>query len=574
MISVLCLLILRLTSSMSATTCASGDSDKRKVDSLALSGYVCSMCAERFSDARIFASHVIAAHSKQTCVFCSEGYFQHEYQQHLMDSTLHPKCSQCRVGFEDPERFDQHLWSCHPEGGCKICKVHCRTATNLQQHYVDSPFHPVCNHCGSGFVDSQVLSQHVDHVHLYDQASYFQRGRPVLLKDDGPRSGHIDTPSAVGSLSPQTTHSAHSWVLAESRSESINTSVSPALMVPPSGRELNSPEQLSAFSSYSVRSAPSPPPRGSTLTPITEASSIASRPCTPSPYELSNHAPWPAAPTVAQSGQPSTPASSLRCSESPFSMSPILRATSPSGPLQCGALAAAPALLPSNSGASPLSSSSMKSADSLTSGPPPRTPTSWIMPASMPVDEQEKPDIHSRSGRTTSSMYSQQEGVRTVRSPRIGTDTETVSSISESLPSSASVHSLAPSYILEGGNEAPLAGVARPTLAPSDITQRVYDQPTEPPSHVRHSGPSQHLESPFSSRPGGHDREVPTSSLPPIAPQKLGSLHCRLCMQDPCDKPTATLCGHIFCMKCISQTIVQDSQCPVCKRAILIPLDV
>lgn len=29
------------------------------------------------------------------------------------------------------------------------------------------------------------------------------------------------------------------------------------------------------------------------------------------------------------------------------------------------------------------------------------------------------------------------------------------------------------------------------------------------------------------------------------------SFHCRLCFTDPCDEPTATVCGHIFCNKCV-----------------------
>ncbi|KAJ3874798.1 hypothetical protein F5051DRAFT_472692, partial [Lentinula edodes] len=48
------------------------------------------------------------------------------------------------------------------------------------------------------------------------------------------------------------------------------------------------------------------------------------------------------------------------------------------------------------------------------------------------------------------------------------------------------------------------------------------------------------------------------------------SLHCRLCMRDPCIDPTATMCGHIFCGNCITESVIVSPRCPVCEHALLL----
>lgn len=47
-------------------------------------------------------------------------------------------------------------------------------------------------------------------------------------------------------------------------------------------------------------------------------------------------------------------------------------------------------------------------------------------------------------------------------------------------------------------------------------------------------------------------------------------LHCRICSRDPCEDMTATICGHLFCKRCITQAVVAKSECPVCKSATLL----
>ncbi|KAH9911806.1 uncharacterized protein B0H18DRAFT_1058865 [Fomitopsis serialis] len=47
---------------------------------------------------------------------------------------------------------------------------------------------------------------------------------------------------------------------------------------------------------------------------------------------------------------------------------------------------------------------------------------------------------------------------------------------------------------------------------------------------------------------------------------------CRSCGKDPCEGPTATQCGHIFCHSCIMKEIVEKMQCPVCSHVFLLKL--
>ncbi|GLB39060.1 hypothetical protein LshimejAT787_0602220 [Lyophyllum shimeji] len=53
-------------------------------------------------------------------------------------------------------------------------------------------------------------------------------------------------------------------------------------------------------------------------------------------------------------------------------------------------------------------------------------------------------------------------------------------------------------------------------------------------------------------------------------PKTAMRVHCRMCRADPCAEPTATLCGHLFCYRCISEHILRDPHCPACSRAAML----
>ncbi|KAH9911805.1 uncharacterized protein B0H18DRAFT_1058858 [Fomitopsis serialis] len=72
-------------------------------------------------------------------------------------------------------------------------------------------------------------------------------------------------------------------------------------------------------------------------------------------------------------------------------------------------------------------------------------------------------------------------------------------------------------------------------------------------------------------------QSVPTPSNPamsvPLRGSHVGpSWRCRSCGKDPCEDPTATQCGHIFCHSCIVKEIAENLQCPVCHKLFLLRL--
>jgi len=57
----------------------------------------------------------------------------------------------------------------------------------------------------------------------------------------------------------------------------------------------------------------------------------------------------------------------------------------------------------------------------------------------------------------------------------------------------------------------------------------------------------------------------------PLAPKAAApALHCRACKADSCDEITATMCGHIFCNKCIVDAVIKSSRCPECAAPTLL----
>ncbi|KIK81504.1 hypothetical protein PAXRUDRAFT_832802 [Paxillus rubicundulus Ve08.2h10] len=69
------------------------------------------------------------------------------------------------------------------------------------------------------------------------------------------------------------------------------------------------------------------------------------------------------------------------------------------------------------------------------------------------------------------------------------------------------------------------------------------------------------------SAPSGY---LTTTVAGPSTSTTTQRLHCRICLRDPCEDVTATICGHIFCKRCITQAVVAKSECPVCGSATLL----
>mmetsp|Transcript_39608 Transcript_39608/g.79396 ORF Transcript_39608/g.79396 Transcript_39608/m.79396 type:complete len:272 (-) Transcript_39608:169-984(-) len=62
-------------------------------------------------------------------------------------------------------------------------------------------------------------------------------------------------------------------------------------------------------------------------------------------------------------------------------------------------------------------------------------------------------------------------------------------------------------------------------------------------------------------------------SVPPLEAEGSTRFICNICLNSP-DKPVATVCGHMYCWKCLYKWLDMhrnDPQCPVCKAGIEMP---
>lgn len=104
---------------------------------------------------------------------------------------------------------------------------------------------------------------------------------------------------------------------------------------------------------------------------------------------------------------------------------------------------------------------------------------------------------------------------------------------------------------------------------------RAYLVATSAPSQSSSTSSCVHLPSVVTSsdslpfQQDQNDRvEVPPADSPSVDGQS--PLYCRVCLRDPCDDITATMCGHIFCNRCIIDAVMTRSACPVCTAPTLL----
>ncbi|MCO5551275.1 hypothetical protein L7F22_004774 [Adiantum nelumboides] len=59
-----------------------------------------------------------------------------------------------------------------------------------------------------------------------------------------------------------------------------------------------------------------------------------------------------------------------------------------------------------------------------------------------------------------------------------------------------------------------------------------------------------------------------THCLPPPEASRELKLTCAICM-DTMEQETSTICGHIFCRKCIVEAIRKQKKCPTCRKRLV-----
>ncbi|KAH9932253.1 uncharacterized protein B0H18DRAFT_51757 [Fomitopsis serialis] len=121
------------------------------------------------------------------------------------------------------------------------------------------------------------------------------------------------------------------------------------------------------------------------------------------------------------------------------------------------------------------------------------------------------------------------------------------------------------------------------TVQPPDAVETVASDEAEPMSVDQHVGREEGealeggkwvlpVDGTDSERENFNSGDVHATQTQESAPPQSVSWHCRSCLKNPCDEPTATMCGHIFCYRCIVREISDKMQCPVCNRLFLLRL--
>ncbi|KAG2751182.1 hypothetical protein P692DRAFT_20831395 [Suillus brevipes Sb2] len=96
--------------------------------------------------------------------------------------------------------------------------------------------------------------------------------------------------------------------------------------------------------------------------------------------------------------------------------------------------------------------------------------------------------------------------------------------------------------------------------------------PSRPSSTTSSCVPLPSVVTSSDSLPLEQDENAHAEAPPADSPSANGQspLYCRVCLRDPCDDVTATMCGHIFCNRCIIEAVMARSACPVCTAPTLL----
>ncbi|KAA1479348.1 hypothetical protein DENSPDRAFT_752630, partial [Dentipellis sp. KUC8613] len=122
----------------------------------------CGRCNRSYFTPAALEQHFHDSSLHPNCARCNLGFLDAEALSQVRGSILyvashyrvspnHPTCPTCNVGFENTDDFDRHIVSVHPELRCRICDLSFGSAALLEEHYRDSAEHPKCPECQISF---------------------------------------------------------------------------------------------------------------------------------------------------------------------------------------------------------------------------------------------------------------------------------------------------------------------------------------------------------------------------------------------------------------------------------------
>ncbi|TBU29344.1 hypothetical protein BD311DRAFT_756509 [Dichomitus squalens] len=102
------------------------------------------------------ATHRSTQASMYPCSVCKE--FVDDQKVHYQQSPKHPKCTACKLGFEDAIELQKHMAA---RITCDVCVAHLLPALTMEEHYQMSSVHPKCESCLKAFRGSDELVMHL-----------------------------------------------------------------------------------------------------------------------------------------------------------------------------------------------------------------------------------------------------------------------------------------------------------------------------------------------------------------------------------------------------------------------------
>ncbi|KAI0674587.1 hypothetical protein C8Q78DRAFT_605180 [Trametes maxima] len=464
----------------------------------------CAECGSAFIDQTQLDQHVRLAHPNNfKCGPCGREIALSERQKHFRESPNHPLCFICEGGFLDDAAFNEHLSTAHLESRCTQCRRQLRSKEDLRQHYLTSPMHPHCAICEVGFVDDAACDTHMQSSHP----------RPPPKLPSPPPSAEPVSESPCEGTAVEPRHSTINTVFPLAQRPSLGSIAVPIPTVSNERSQLDDDSYETVEASSHVQRAVSEPtlPTASSMGPSSVQGVVPYMSRSPTiserslDDELRRH-------TFIRHADSESTASLRSVTTSPTRS--YLRSPSPGFPQ--------PQL-----------------------APPQALAPEPIMHRDEPTESifsERLARVRTPSLRTPSTLSRSERGEQqTSRTSSRAMDMPIRRSMAPSLSSRPST---------PGPARTPLRTVASRPLSRVSLlsaSSNPIPSPSQKPSMTAVDPPSISDSEGTVEGPSSPPRPKATVRRQAKAAAGTISWHCRSCMQEPCDAPTATACGHIFC---------------------------
>ncbi|KAI0694527.1 hypothetical protein BC835DRAFT_1349414 [Cytidiella melzeri] len=543
---------------------------------------LCLVCDQGLQGLSQFDEHVKIYHRDLYCDICGLGcQSENQLRGHYRNAecSLHPTCDVCGEGFRDLVAINEHISRSHEispvesfssfdsDSYCLKCDKAFDHVVDLHEHYRDSSFHPTCFPCGEGFLDDVAYNNHLHAIHP-TPTPHYAASRELSPAVSPPRSlrSLSTSPRASGSNTTTTPRVASPFAQTTSptfftsRSARSTRSNTPSVSTPPvSGAQTNAPAKQTTqeygIEVASVSPRPSSAPTPTTLSPTRLSNTEA--PPTRQAKELRLR-PELRMPEPACTVELLTP--SVLGEDSPTYESRSSRSTPELLPTPSSLESYGTELTKSSSSPAPQEAAETCSAslfDTLPADPEEIQLNAVQLAGQFSVER-----AYTVSGDAIEAIDSPPR----VHSPPVPVFDQispivTTISMEQCETRTRELHDGEPYDLRESEHSG--------DDSPSTATESSEDTVDVKASN---SHPLRSDSTTCASRTAHFDRESRSSLDSETKMQTSGaSWHCRLCMNEP-HEPTVTMCGHLFCHRCIVVELSKNFQCPVCRKMMLVRL--